>query len=140
MCIFIFWIIWIYILIFIPIKLFVLPMILIYLIWIMLTINLFFIFHQNISSFNFNIEEFLLHTDNLNIDPHVNILSETWFCDIDFHDVYIYILYVYICMRDTVRTGVTGRRRGVNLCKKLFKFKINSWSFKLDQSNWSVCS
>ena len=54
----------------------------------------FFIFHQNIRSFNFNIEEFLLHTDNLNIDPHVNMLSETWFCDVDFHDIYIYI-YCY---------------------------------------------
>lgn len=47
----------------------------------------FFVFHQNIRSFNHNIDEFILFINNLNVTPDAIILSETFFNDNNFHDI-----------------------------------------------------
>ena len=53
----------------------------------------FFIIHQNIRSFNCNIDEFILYIHNLVVKPDVIILSETWFnCD-NFHGLNGYSAY-----------------------------------------------
>ena len=50
----------------------------------------FFVFHQNIRSFNRNIDEFILFIKNLNILPDVIIFSETFFSESNFHDLHGY--------------------------------------------------
>ena len=47
----------------------------------------FFVVHQNIRSFRCNIDNFILFIRNLNVLPDVIILTETFFCETDFHDI-----------------------------------------------------
>lgn len=53
----------------------------------------FFVFHQNIRSFNCNSDELMLFLTSLDREIDMIILSETWFSEHNFHDIHGYKSY-----------------------------------------------
>ena len=49
--------------------------------------GMFMLMHQNIRSFNKNIDKFMLYLNNLSIRPKLIVLSETWFSASNYHDI-----------------------------------------------------
>ena len=69
-------------------------------------LNNFFTIHQNIRSFNCNIDKFLLYILNLKTSPDVIILTETFFGPNNFHEISGYVGY-HVYRTDKIGGGVS---------------------------------